>query len=98
MLFRLAKERLNNNNTIELTDVEMLCRNNRNMTSIEQYLTELVTEFEITKSRFSPDIRRSLRQRFTNLAQQCEKLNASKKVIILAMNLADHAYKLPERM
>jgi hypothetical protein len=68
------------------------------MTSIEQYLTELITKFEITKSQFSPDIRRSLRQRFTNLAEQCEKLNTSKKVIILAMNLADHAYKLPERM
>jgi GTPase SAR1 family protein len=83
---------------MELTDIEILCYNNRNMNSIEQYLTKLVTQFEINKGQFSLDTRLLLRQRFIDLAEQCQKRNASKQVISLTMKLADHAYKLPERM
>lgn len=84
--------------TIELTNLEMLCHTNQNMTSIEQHLTNLLIKFEINKSKFSSNNRRLLRQRFTNLAEQCQNRNTSKEIISLAMTLADHAYKLPERM
>ena len=76
----------------------MLCHNNSNMTDIEQYLKNLLIEFEVHKSEFSPSNRHLLRQRFTHLVQQCKYQNASKEIISLGMTLADHAYKLPERM
>ena len=93
----MANESLKNNNTIQLTNLEMLCHNNQSMINIEQYLINLLMKFEINKSQFSSTIRVSLRQRFSDLAQQCQKQNASKQVISLIMKLADHAYKLPER-
>jgi hypothetical protein len=94
----LANESLINNNIIELTNLERLCDNNQNMTSIEQHLTSLLLKFEINKSKFSSNNRRLLRQRFSHLAEQCQNRNGSKEVISLAMKLANHAYKLPERM
>jgi hypothetical protein len=97
-MFRLANRELKSNDTIELNDIEMLCHSNQSMASIEQYLTNLLTKFEIHKSQFLPNTRVSLRQRFTQLADQCQKQKASKKIVSIAMELADHAYKLPERM
>ncbi|CAF4172144.1 unnamed protein product, partial [Rotaria sordida] len=74
----------------------MLCHNNQSMINIKQYLINLLMKFEINKSQFSSTIRVSLRQRFSDLAEQCQKQNASKQVLSLIMKLADHAYKLPE--
>lgn len=62
-----------------------------------QYLQELNAEFEISKSQLSPNDRRSIRQRFLNLAHQCKQNNVSTAVVSLANRLADQAYKLPER-
>jgi len=98
-IFSLANTSLINNHTIELrSNLEMLCHNNQNMTSIEQYLTDLLIKFKINKSKFSVNSRRLLRKRFSQLAEQCQMQNASKEIILLAIKLADHAYKLPERM
>ena len=79
-------------------DLDRLCHSNQTMKSIERYLTKLLTKFEINKSQFSPSSRISLRQRFSYLAELCQKKNASKKIVSLARKLADHCYKLPERM
>ncbi|CAF4029815.1 unnamed protein product [Adineta steineri] len=93
---RLADYISQNNYTIDLTDLDMLCDKNSNMTKIEQYLTNFQSQFEIQKSQFSTNDRLALRQRFINLTEQCQKQNASKQIILLTMTLADHAYKLPE--
>ncbi|CAF1165390.1 unnamed protein product [Adineta steineri] len=85
-----------NNYTIDLTDLDMLCHKNENMTKIEQYLKNFQSQFEIQKSKFSTNDRVLLRQRFINLTEQCQKQNVSKQIILLIMTLADHAYKLPE--
>ncbi|CAF3674779.1 unnamed protein product [Rotaria sp. Silwood1] len=92
----LANESLKNNNTIELIDVEMLCHKNQSMRNIARYLINLLRKFERNKSQFSSTIRISLRQRFSNLIEQCQKQHAPKLIILLIMKLADHAYKLPE--
>jgi hypothetical protein len=97
-MFRVANRELKSNDTIELNDIEMLCHSNRSMASIEQYLRDVLTKFEIYKSQFFPITRVSLRQRFTQLAEKCRKQNASEQIVSIAMELADHAYKLPERM
>jgi hypothetical protein len=97
-MFRLANQALKNDDTIELNNIEMLCHSNRSMASIEQYLTYLLTKFEIHKSQFLPNARVSLRRRFTQLAEHCRIQNASNQILSIALKLADHAYKLPERM
>ncbi|CAF4785959.1 unnamed protein product [Rotaria sp. Silwood1] len=81
----------------EINLLEMLCHNNRSMINIEQYVRNLLKEFDINKSQYSSTICISLRQRFTNLAEQCQKPNASKQVITLIMKLVDHVYKLPDQ-
>ena len=81
-----------------LTNIEMLCDVDQSMQSIEQDLTYLLMKFDIVKSQFSSHARRSLRQRFSHLAEQCQKRNAPKQIVSLAINLADHAYKMPDRM
>jgi hypothetical protein len=68
------------------------------MTSIEQDLKDLFLRFEINKSNFSSNVRRLWRQRFSDLAQECQKRNVSQEIVSFAIKLADHAYKLPERM
>jgi hypothetical protein len=94
----LANENVIKNTTIELTHLEMLCDNNQTMSSIRQNVIDLYNEFEKCKSKFSANDRRLLRQRFVQLAARCQKQNASKDIVSFAIELADHAYKLPERM
>jgi hypothetical protein len=76
----------------------MLCHRSQNMTSIEQHLKDLFERFEINKSNFSSIGRRLWRQRFSDLAQECQKRNVSREIVSFVIKLADHAYKLPERM
>ncbi|CAF3765367.1 unnamed protein product [Rotaria sp. Silwood1] len=95
---QLANESLKNNNTIELIDFGILCHNNQSMKNIAQYLINLLRKFQRNKSQFSSTIRISLRQRFSTLIEQCQEQHAPKLIILLIMKLADHAYKLPERM
>jgi hypothetical protein len=76
----------------------MLYHRSQNMTSIEQDLKDLFVRFEINKSNFSSNVRRLWRQRFSDLAQECQKRNVSQEILSFAIKLADHAYKLPERM
>ena len=94
----MANESLINKTNVDLTNIEELCHENPNMKSVEEHLRDLLVKFEICKSKYSAKSRCLLRQRFSNLAEQCQKRNASKEIVSLAMNLADHAYKLPERM
>jgi hypothetical protein len=67
------------------------------MENIEQQLRNVLINFEISKSQLSSTTRLSMRQHFSHLAEQCRKQNGTKKVVSLVMQLADHAYKLPER-
>jgi hypothetical protein len=97
-LFSLAKKNLIKNTDVVLTNIETLCHGNQTMTAIEEHLQDLLFKFDICKSKFSADSRRLLRQRFSYLAEQCQKRNASNKIVFLTKKLADHAYKSPERM
>jgi len=83
---------------MEFIDIETLCQTNQPRVIIEDRLSYLLAEFKKRKSQFSVIMRRALRQRFTYLAEQCQKRNDTKQIIFLAMSLADHAYKLPERI
>jgi hypothetical protein len=94
----LINKNLIKNTDVVLTNIEMICHENQNMTTIEEYLQNLLLKFDICKSKFSADNRRLLRQRFSYLAEQCQKRNASNEIVYLTKKLADHAYKLPERM
>jgi hypothetical protein len=94
----LANKNLIKNTDVAVTNIDMLCHENRTMTSIEKHLQDLLFKFDICKSKLSADNRRLLRQRFLHLAEECQKRNASNEIIYLAKKLADHAYKLPERM
>jgi hypothetical protein len=76
----------------------MLCNGNQHIPSIEIYLKDLFVRFEIIKSSFPSNIRHLWRQRFSDLAGECQRRNFSQEIVSLAMKLADHAYKLPERM
>jgi hypothetical protein len=76
----------------------MLCNGSQNMKSIKQDLEDLFARFEINKSNFSSNIRRIWRQRFSDFAEECQKQNVSQEIVSFAVKLADHAYKLPERM
>ncbi len=97
-IFSLANETSKHNNTIELSNLEMLCNTNQSMASIEQRLRSLFIQLEINKINYPSNVRRLWRQRFSDLAEQCQKQNFSKEIVSFAMKLADHAYKLPERM
>ncbi|CAF4622730.1 unnamed protein product, partial [Rotaria socialis] len=92
----LVNETSKHNNTFDLDNLEMLCHGNQTMTNIEQHLKDLFVRFEISKSNFSSNVRRLWRQRFSDLAEECQKRNVSQEIVSFAIKLADHAYKLPE--
>ena len=96
--FSLTNQRLNANHTMKLVELETLCQSNRSMTNVEQHLTSLLARFEISKSQFASSIRIEFHQRFARLMDQCQHRNASDRVISLVNLLANHAFKLPERM
>lgn len=97
-IFRLANETSNRNNTLDLTYLATLCDTNQNHANIGQYLRNVLLQLELVKTNYSSNDRRSLRQRFSNLAEQCRKRNVSKDILSFVMQLADRAFKLPERM
>jgi hypothetical protein len=74
-----------------------LCSSNNNATLLSEHLTKLTIDFGRSKIGFSLDKRRSLRQHFLLLAEQCKQLHDFKSAQIIELNLADSAYKLPER-
>jgi hypothetical protein len=76
----------------------MLCNINQHLTSIEQHLKDLFVRFEINKSSFSSNVRHLWHHRFSDLAEECQRRNGSQQIVSFAIKLADHAYKLPERM
>ncbi len=76
----------------------MLCNVSQHIPSIEIYLKDLFVRFEIIKSSFPSNVRQLWRQRFSNLAEECQRRNFSQEIVSFAFKLADHAYKLPERM
>ncbi|CAF3220411.1 unnamed protein product [Rotaria socialis] len=92
----LLNQSLEKNTTNEFIDFETLFHHNQTMINIENYLTNLLTKFEINKSQFSSASRISLRQRFCDIAKEYQQRNVSKNVTSIIMKLADHAYKLPE--
>ncbi|CAF0816461.1 unnamed protein product [Adineta steineri] len=92
----LINETLNHNHTFTLTEVEMLCHESQNMRNIEQHLEDLFIRFEINKSNLSSNVRRLWRQRFSDLAEECQKRNVSQEIVSFLIKLVDHIYKLPE--
>ncbi len=97
-IFSLVNETLKQINTFELTTLKMLCNGNQHIRSIEQYLKDLFVRFEIIKSSFSSNVRHLWHHRFSHLADECQRRNISQEIVSFALKLADHAYKLPERM
>ena len=97
-IFRLVVTNLKDNNTSEFDNVEILCLTSQSTALIEQRLTKLFVKFEQIKTQLSKNIRLSLHQRFRLLAHHCQHRSDSKQIVFLAMQLADYAYKLPERM
>ncbi len=75
-----------------------MCLTSQSTALIEERLTKLFFKFEKIKNQLSMNIRLSLQRRFSLLAHQCKHRSDSKQIVFLAMQLADHAYKLPERM
>jgi hypothetical protein len=97
-LFSLAKKNLINNTHIILANIEIICHGNRRLAAIGEHFKSLISKFIICKSKFSADTRRLLRQRFLNLTEQCQKRHIPNKIVAIAKRLAEHAYRLPERM
>jgi len=96
ILFRLAEENLRRASIKYLTDLEMLHHDIENMTKVEKNLKNFLAKFEISKGLLSANNRRFMRQYFVNLAEQYRKEKNSDQAVLLAQELADHAYKLPE--
>ncbi len=95
-MFRLANENLRRKSIVKLTDLKKLQNNIENMTSVVKHLTNLLENFEISKSQLSPNDRCLMREYFLNLAERYQKQKNSTQAVLLAQTLADHAYKLPE--
>jgi hypothetical protein len=74
----------------------MLHHDIENMTKVEKNLKNFLAKFEISKGLISANNRRFIRQYFVNLAKQYRKEKNSDQAVLLAQELADHAYKLPE--
>ncbi|UJR16564.1 hypothetical protein I4U23_003465 [Adineta vaga] len=74
-----------------------VCNNHDNSTTIESRLQKLVVTFNQNKIYLSSEERRSLRQHFLCLAQQCQTQEDFKSASMIMENLADNTYKLPER-
>ncbi len=95
-LFRVAEENSRRKSIDFLTDLEMLHHDIENMTKVEKNLKNFLEKFEISKGLISANNRRFMRQYFVNLAKQYRKEKNSDQAVLLAQELADHAYKLPE--
>jgi hypothetical protein len=95
-MFRLANENLRRKSIVKLTDLKKLQNNFENMTSVVEHLTNLLANFEISKSQLSPNDRCLMREYFLNLAERYQKQKNSTQAVLLAQKLADHAYKSPE--
>jgi hypothetical protein len=74
----------------------MLHHDIENMTKVEKNLKNFLEKLEISKGLLSANNRRFMRQYFVNLAEQYRKEKNSDQAVLLAQELADHAYKLPE--
>jgi hypothetical protein len=96
ILFRVAEENSRRKSIDFLTDLEMLHHDIENMTKVEKNLKNFLAKFEISKGLISANNRRFIRQYFVNLAKQYRKEKNSDQAVLLAQELADHAYKLPE--
>jgi hypothetical protein len=94
--FRIANESINNRNTIDWFQMKSLCKNyDNNSITLHKYLDKLIVQFNRIKTQFSPNERRSLRQHFLHLADECNKSNDFQSATIVTKQLADSAYKLP---
>jgi len=86
--FRIANESKNHKHTTDWFQIKSLCNNS---------LDTLIVEFEQVKIQFSPNERRSLRQHFVSLANECIKLRDFRTATTITEKLANSAYKLPYR-
>ncbi|CAF0985691.1 unnamed protein product [Adineta ricciae] len=93
---RLLKEAYSINNTIHWTQLKSLCSNQNNTTSVQTRLQKLIFDFGQHKIHLTSQQRRSLRQHFLCLAQQCQVNKDLISATSIIENLADSAYKLPE--
>jgi len=96
-ILRIANENASDNSTIQWSHLTTLCNSDNNSILLNKLLPKLVFDFDRSKTRLSSDERRSLRQHFLYLADQCKKLKDFKSAKLILLNLADSAYKLPER-
>lgn len=97
LISSLINESSQNNRSFQLTDLHVLYDRNLNKTVIEQHFEELFVRFETQKRHFPSLMRPKWRQQFLDFAEECRKRNLSQEIISFAIQLADHAYKLPER-
>ena len=103
-MFRVANELFNKNNksNIQWARLGIFCDNNSSngskslAKSLEKRLAKVALDFNRVKVKLSPDERRSLRQHFLRLAEECTKLGDFKSADIIMKTLADSAYKLPD--
>jgi hypothetical protein len=96
-ILRIANENASDNSTIQWSHLTTLCNSDNNSILLNKLLAKLVFDFDRSKTRLSSDERRSLRQHFLYLAEQCKKLKDFESAKLILLNLADSAYKLPER-
>ena len=94
----MVNESTRSNRTFQLTDLHVLYQKNHTNASLQASFEDLFVRFETQKSRFPPNTRPRWRQDFIDFAEDCRKRNLSEEIISFVMKLADHAYKLPERM
>ena len=98
MFFSLSNETSNDTRSFQLTDLQVLYRANQDNASIQHHFEDIFVRFETQKCTFAPKIRQQWRQQFLGFAEECQKRNLSQEIVTFALMLADHAYKLPERM
>ncbi len=92
-MFRLAKENARRNSLVKVSDIKIL---HKNTTNLQQRLLNLLTKFEISKGQLSSNERLFLHQQFLNLANWYRTHHMSNRAVLLAEELANHAYKSPE--
>jgi hypothetical protein len=84
------------NITIALTSIEEHLSTDRSTefgSYIEYQMLNLLAEFDVVKGQLKPSIRHLLRDRFLRLLEY-----RSNKLETIIRLLADHAFKLPQRM
>lgn len=95
-ILRVTDENVDGISAIQWSHLPKLCSHENNSKLLKHRLSKLTIDFARTKTRLSSNERRSIREHFLYLAEQCRKLKDLKSAEMIVLNLADSAYKLPE--